>query len=178
VTVRSLAATATGTALLAAAGAVVLTAPALAGGADVARAGVISVYDPAQFPSTATARVHSTSTPSGRTVVTLTVTGLDANRTYGAHAHAAPCSSLAGAGPHWQRVKDPVKPSVNPAYANPSNEIWLDVTTNAAGNASAQAVQDFAFSPDDRPASVIIHAQPTAANGTAGARLACLTVEF
>jgi superoxide dismutase, Cu-Zn family len=172
--VRSLA----GTAAVALAGGLLLSAPAVADGADVATGEQVIAY--AGFPEGGTARVHSVSTPSGRTVVTLTVTGLEPGKTYGAHAHVNPCGPIgADAGPHWQHVPGP---ATSPDYANPRNEIWLDVTTNEAGNGTSKATLDFAFSGEHRPRSVIIHALPTATgptdSGVAGPRLGCLSVGF
>ena len=171
------------TVVLAAGGSVLLTAPALAGGADVAHGDDVVRYDTFAFPTSATAKVHSTSTPGGRTTVTLTVTGLRPGVTYGAHAHTGECGTAgAHAGPHWQLVADPVKPSVDPAYANPQNEVWLDVTTDETGAGTAVARQEFAFPPAGRPRSVIIHAEATKTGpgvaGTAGPRLACVPVGF
>ena len=37
---------------------------------------------------------------------------------------------VTSAGPTFQNVVDPVQPSVDPAYANPENEIWLDFRTD------------------------------------------------
>ena len=69
-----------------------------------------------------------------------------------------------------------------PTYANPSNEVWLDLETNAAGNGRAQTVVDWTFRPtaDGAPRSVILHLNTTSTGGTppagnAGARLACVT---
>ena len=98
-----------------------------------------------------------------------------------------PTPSLAGAsgaaaGPHFQNDVDPVTPSTDPAYANPANEIWLDFTTNAAGQGRAKSTVDWQFSPTRRAQSVIIHVEHTHTgptdSGVAGARLACLTVPF
>ena len=103
------------------------------------------------LPVGASARVRAIETGSGKTVVTLQVRGLVANATYGAHAHYKACGSLAGdAGAHYQDVVDPavlaaavaVTPnrdpetiaSTNAAYANPANEVWLDVTTDDEGD--------------------------------------------
>lgn len=163
---------------VAAVGAALVTAPAVAGGARVESAAEVVRYD-AAFPSTATARVHLVETPSGRMVVTLSVTGLAPGRTYGAHAHVNGCGLTgAAAGPHWQAVDGPSTPQ----FANPDNEIWLDVTTDETGAGTSQASRPVPFSPDDRPRSVIIHALPTATtptgSGTAGTRLACVTVAF
>ena len=163
---------------VAAVGAALVAAPAAAGGARVETTSDVVSYD-AAFPTTASARVHVVETPSGRAVVTLSVTGLEPNRTYGAHAHVNPCGLTgAAAGPHWQAVDGPSTPQ----FANPDNEIWLDVTTDETGAGTTQASRAVPFSPDDRPRSVIIHALPTATtptgSGTAGARLACVTVAF
>jgi Cu-Zn family superoxide dismutase len=118
----------------------------------------------------------------GATTVTLNVRGLVPNRAYGAHAHAKPCGpSGDDAGPHFQHIPDPVKPSVNPAYANPTNEIWLDFTTDAQGSATTARTVPWVFT-NARAASVVIHAQPTQTApgraGMAGARAACVTVGF
>jgi Cu-Zn family superoxide dismutase len=133
-------------------------------------------------PEDARARVHSVETGDGRTIVTLHVKGLRPFTEYGAHAHVNPCGSTgAAAGPHFQHIVDPVPPSTDPTYANPDNEIWLDLTTNASGNGHAKAV-DWQFSSQRRAESVIIHEEHTATGlanaGVAGARLACLSVPF
>jgi superoxide dismutase, Cu-Zn family len=118
-----------------------------------------------------------------RTTVSLEVAGLQPNRRYGAHAHAKPCGAEGtDAGPHFQRQQDPVSPSVDPAYANPENEIWLDFQTDAQGAGEANTTVAWAFPADRRAQSVIIHAMPTATEpgkaGTAGDRAACITVAF
>jgi len=136
-------------------------------------------------PAGATARVHAVATTAGDTITVLHVRGLRPNTEYGAHAHVNACHPTDGAaaGPHFQNVPnpDPANPG-DPAYANPGNEIWLDLTTNAAGNAVARSKVAWQFAPDRRAGSVIIHARHTHPGpqdaGTAGARLACLTVAF
>ncbi len=138
-------------------------------------------YDPTLLPAGAQATVTAGS-QSGKTTVQLTVAGLLPNRAYGAHAHARPCGPIGdAAGPHFQHQLDPKTPSVDPAFANPGNEIWLDFTTDAEGKATANSTVDWVF--DARKAdSVIIHAQPTATEpgkaGTAGARVGCISVDF
>jgi len=117
------------------------------------------------------------------TSVTLAVTGLQPNRRYGAHAHTKPCGSDGkDAGPHFQFTPDPVTPSVDPAYANHVNEIWLDFTTDAAGSGQATSTVPWTFPADRRAASVVIHAMPTATEpgkaGSAGNRAACISVGF
>lgn len=176
---------------LAAAAAVVVagltgsTAAASADLVDTGRQPLIS-YQATLVPPGATARVRGIYTASGQSVVTLHVWGLASNREYGAHAHRFACgASGAAAGPHFQYAPDPVQPSTDPAYANPGNEIWLDLTTDDDGNGAAQAVVDWQFPnhAGDRANSVIIHDHHTAAGpagvaGTAGPRYGCLTVPF
>ncbi|MGI8814367.1 MAG: superoxide dismutase [Pseudonocardia sp.] len=118
----------------------------------------------------------------GLTTLVLDVRGLLPNRPYGAHAHVKPCGAKPeDAGPHFQHLPDPVKPSVNPEFANPSNEVWLDFTTDTKGNATKATSVEWTFGAT--PAgSVVIHAEPTKTGpgqaGTAGARAACVSVGF
>jgi Cu-Zn family superoxide dismutase len=144
--------------------------------------GTATTYDTALVPVGARVAVDSVSGPDG-TTVTLEVRGLDDGRRYGAHVHAEPCGvDGAAAGPHFQDVVDPVQPSVDPAYANPDNEIWLDLLTDEQGAGAATASVPWGFSRDRRPGSVVLHATPTATApgeaGSAGARAACVTVDF
>jgi Cu-Zn family superoxide dismutase len=141
-----------------------------------------ATYDSALVPVGATAIVNAGEAATS-TSVTLAVTGLQPNRQYGAHAHTKPCGGDGkDAGPHFQFKPDPVTPSVDPAYANNTNEIWLDFTTDAAGSGRATSTVPWAFPADRRAASVIIHAMPTSTEpgraGGAGNRAACLTVGF
>ncbi|HEU4676028.1 MAG TPA: superoxide dismutase family protein [Motilibacteraceae bacterium] len=174
---------------LAVAGGLVLFAasPALAGADRVRAEGPLIRYgaDP-QIPAGAWARVQAVYDAAGSTVVTLHVRGLQPHHAYGAHAHQLACSQtdpLAAKG-HYQHVPAPVgTPASDPAYANPLNEIWLDVVTDEDGNGSAQTRVPWQFSPDRRAGSVMLHAERThdgtdGPAGTAGARLACLTVDF
>jgi Cu-Zn family superoxide dismutase len=83
----------------------------------------------------------------GTTTVRLTVELLQPDRGYAVHAHTEPCGVTgADAGPHYQHEVDPAaapdRPSVDPAYANPRNEIWLDLTTDGQGNGSAETGLD------------------------------------
>jgi Cu-Zn family superoxide dismutase len=119
------------------------------------------------------------------TTVALSVDSLLADRGYAAHIHSEPCGvSGADAGPHYQHVVDPAatpdKPSVDPQFANPTNELWLDLVTDSSGRGSFQAQVPFGFGARP-PGSVVIHeAAPTATDpgeaGTAGARLACMSI--
>ncbi|QKV77453.1 superoxide dismutase [Amycolatopsis sp. Hca4] len=128
------------------------------------------------------ARAHVFGVSATGTTTLLFVTGLLPGRAYGAHAHTQPCGAAGdAAGPHFQHVPDPVKPSVDPAYANPRNEIWLDFTTDRAGTGFARSTVDWRVT-DRRPKSVVVHETHTHIDpghaGTAGARLACLDVDF
>jgi Cu-Zn family superoxide dismutase len=119
----------------------------------------------------------------GSTTVKLALRGLEPERHYGAHAHAEPCGERPeDAGPHFQYSLDPVQPSVDPLYANPQNEIWLDLTADETGAGSAETTVAWQFPDDRRAGSVVVHAMPTATEpgeaGTAGARAACITVDF
>lgn len=116
----------------------------------------------------------------GATTVTLAVRGLMPGHAYGAHAHSMPCGAVGDdAGPHFQHMADPVKPSVDPAFANATNEVWLDFATDANGDATVARTVPWVVPNTHGPASVVIHAQPTqTAPGKAGARAACMSVSF
>jgi len=177
---------------LAACGLAVLTASLVGcGSGGVEQSGTLAppaeadgayTYDQTAAPAGAEVTVVSTATDGG-TRVELTVDGLAPDRAFGAHAHANPCGETGdAAGPHFQNVQDPVSPSVDPAFANPENEIWLDLAStdaDGAGRATTEVPFDFA---DRAPASVVLHERLTATGageaGTAGGRLACLTVPF
>jgi Cu-Zn family superoxide dismutase len=159
-----------------------VASPALAGSDRIRSEGPLVSYS-TDIPAGANARVQAVYDASGKSVVTLHVWGLEPDTEYGAHAHRDECGSTgSAAGPHFQHVVDPVTPSTDPAYANPGNEIWLDLVTDESGEGVAQTQVDWQFAPDRRAHSVIIHAEHTHTgstdSGTAGARLACLTVGF
>jgi superoxide dismutase, Cu-Zn family len=150
------------------------------------RATTAFTYNPALAPEGAQVDVD-VDDRGAATEVRLEVEGLLPNRGYAAHAHVNACGPTGdAAGPHFQNQVDPAaapgKPSTDPAYANPQNEIWLDLRTDGDGDGEARAEVPFVFS-DRAPASVVIHeaeATGTAPGqaGTAGARLACITVPF
>lgn len=139
-------------------------------------------YDTDAAPPGAELEVKTPPIESG-TQVELAAEGLQPNRAYGAHAHVRECGETGdAAGPHFQNERDPKQGvSVDPEYANPQNEIWLDFTTDGQGSGSAIAQVPFMFG-DRVPASVVLHEETTASfqgeAGDAGARLACLNVEF
>ncbi|MDQ3760851.1 MAG: superoxide dismutase family protein [Actinomycetota bacterium] len=144
-------------------------------------------YNPALAP--VGAGILASLTPSGwdqsRTVATLSLAGFQPNRSYAVHVHTNPCGATGeDAGPHYQHRIDPAAtpqaPSTNPEYANPRNEIWLDVRTNAAGSGSARTTVPFRIT-DRTPGSIVVHEAMTTATepgraGQAGARIACLTL--
>lgn len=139
-------------------------------------------YDEVQVPSGAKAKVASLPTGNGQTKILATLTGLQPNRDYGAHVHTKPCGPTGkAAGPHFQQNPDPVQPSVDPAYANPENEVWLDFHTDAAGTAFTTTTGDWQFQGRDANSFVIheshTHTAPGEA-GEAGSRLACLDAQF
>lgn len=139
-------------------------------------------YDPAAAPAGAqlAAEVES---GGGVTSIRLDVEGLQPDRGYAVHAHVNPCGDDGmAAGPHFQNEVDPAAtpdtPSSDPAYANPENEFWLDLGTDAEGNGDATAEVPFGLT-DRRPQSIIVHEEMMTATapgeaGTAGGRLACL----
>ena len=140
-------------------------------------------YTPAAAP--VGARVALEVTPgAGSTTATFRVAGMLPSRGYAVHAHVRPCGPTGNdAGPHFQNRIDPAgtpqAPSTDHAYANPQNEFWLDLRTDAAGAGTATATVPFGFV-DRAPASVVVHEKEMTATahgqaGTAGGRLACLT---
>jgi superoxide dismutase, Cu-Zn family len=141
-------------------------------------------YNPAVVPPGAKARLTITDLAYG-TQVRLTVSGLVPSRAYGAHLHTKPCTGIPDeAGPHYQHHHDPAAvaspPSVNPVYANPKNEIWLDFTASPTGAATAEVTHGWDFDPTAPPRSLILHAEHTRTApgeaGKAGDRAACLTL--
>ncbi|MBL7256765.1 superoxide dismutase family protein [Actinoplanes sp. LDG1-01] len=137
-------------------------------------------YDPAVVPPGATASV-AISQNTQAMEVRVTAAGLIPRRVYGAHLHTMPCTAVPdAAGPHYQHQADPSKPSVDPSYANPQNEVWLDFTVDGYGEASAASLVKWAFPAGQSARSLILHAQATktadGVAGTAGPRVACLTL--
>jgi len=141
-------------------------------------------YDPAMAPVGAVLRVALTAS-NGSTAGTLEVSGLLPNRGYAVHLHDKACGNTgAAAGPHFQHQVDPAAtpdtPSTDPTFANPRNEIWLDIRTDATGSGTSTTEVPFAFT-DRVPASVVVHEQMVTATepgkaGMAGTRIACFTL--
>lgn len=136
------------------------------------------VYNSELVPAGASLAVLTVS--RRRTETWLAVTRLRPNRVYGAHLHVNACGELpTAAGPHYQRVADPVQPSADPRYANPRNEVWLDLRTNSRGAATVNTMNPWRYR-GAVPQSLVLHEMGTATHpghaGTAGARIACLTL--
>jgi Cu/Zn superoxide dismutase len=134
--------------------------PATAGPLDGARAVLVMVSN------------------DGHTAVRLQVHGIDrsaAGRTFGAHLHVGPCvqGNGAAAGPHYNT--DTLAGRV-PPRVNATTEVWLDFTTTAGGTGHASAEVPFVPQPGNR--AIVIHQDPTAPDGAAGPRLACLPVSW
>lgn len=157
----------------------VSTSGTLAEPADAADA---VTYTPDLAPAGATMTVTAREA-DGSTTVELSVAGFEPDRGYAAHAHTDPCGKTGdAAGPHFQHEQAPEDASEDPAYANPRNEIWLDLRTDADGSGMSSAEVPFVFE-GSAPASVVVHAEPKTATaegeaGAAGDRVACLTVPF
>ena len=114
--------------------------------------------------------------------IEVAVRGATPEYTYGMHVHTRPCGALPdSSGPHYQNRKDPKQPSTDTRFANPRNEVWLDFTSDKHGNGSAAAKQKWTFRKGEAR-SVVLHEHATSAHngkaGTAGDRLACVTVPF
>lgn len=151
--------------------------------AEAASGGDALTYDPTQAPVGAELAVD-VEQADGATTYTLTVSGLQPDRGYAVHAHVNACGPTGDvAGPHFQNEVDPAAtpdaPSSDPAYANPENEVWLDLATDADGAGTATATVPFTFTAT-APQAVVVHAdemtmtEPGMA-GMAGDRIACLT---
>ncbi|MET9831550.1 superoxide dismutase family protein [Streptomyces sp. NPDC006385] len=139
-------------------------------------------YDTELVPASSRVQVKEELRRSGGTRIELRLRDLVPHRVYGAHVHTKPCGELpADSGPHYQNKLDPVQPSVDPDFANPRNEVWLDLTTNKDGSDRSIAIVDWRFR-EGGARSVVLHEMATSSHeghaGTAGARLACVNVPF
>jgi Cu/Zn superoxide dismutase len=126
----------------------------------------------------ATARLQLVDRTSGTTAV-LHVRGIDpsvAGRTFGAHLHDGPCATDNPSGALGHYNADTHAGHL-PAVVSDRTEVWLDFTVDAAGAGDSSTAVRFPVQPGAR--SIVIHADPTnPATGAAGARLACLPVEW
>jgi Cu/Zn superoxide dismutase len=119
---------------------------------------------------------HLVMTPNAHgTLFHLRVKGIDpsaAGHSYGAHLHAGPCvaGDGAAAGPHYNVS------TTSPPVVTDQTEVWLDFTATTGGTGAADTIVPFLPARGIR--SVVIHAEATTPNGTAGPRLVCLPVEW
>lgn len=164
-------------ALMGAALAVAAT-PAMAGAQSAARPVVVATGPLTDFatqsdnPTDGATGYLVAVASGGSTRVTFVVTGVDAEpgTTFGAHVHVGPCKqdAPAAAGPHYR--SDGLTP-------DPEHEVWLDFTVRPGGVGLAWTTVPFVI-PDGAAQSVVVHATATGPGGVAGARLACLPVQF
>ncbi|MFC7326345.1 hypothetical protein [Marinactinospora rubrisoli] len=106
--------------------------------------------------------------------------GLLPSRAYSAHLATGACgASPADAGPRYQNLVDPVQPSGDPLYANPANEMWLDLTSDESGTAAGETTVPWRVRPGEAR-SIVVHGEHThtlpGIAGQAGARLACVNL--
>ena len=140
-------------------------------------------YDKALVPTSAMVFVaEKVMKGDGGTLVFVGLHAVAPHHTFGIHVHTKPCGTEPdSSGPHYQNVKDPKQPSTNPQYANPHNEVWLDLTTNGNGDGRARSMVEWRFR-SGQARSVVIHEHATGTHmgsaGQAGDRLACVNVPF
>jgi Cu-Zn family superoxide dismutase len=141
-------------------------------------------YNPDLAPIGAALTATIIPTSEGSTAQ-LTVLGLLPDRGYTVYAYEKACGPTANAaGARFQNRRDPAAtssaPSTHPQYANPDNEIWLDVRTDDAGTGTSAATLPFVLT-DRAPGSLMIYAtmrapQERARAGSIGSPVACLTL--
>jgi len=159
---------------------VALAAAAVAGGVVVRFTDDLQDYNTtAAGPfDHATARLQLVDPAAGTTAV-LHVRGIDtsvAGRRFGAHLHNGRCTTDDPAGALGHYNADAHAGHV-PVVVSPQTEVWLDFTVDATGAGDSSAAVRFPVEAGDR--SVVVHAAATdPATGLAGARLACLPVEW
>jgi hypothetical protein len=108
----------------------------------------------------------------GRSFFRLRVSGIDADSgKYGVHLHEGTCDAKdsSKAGPHYNVTWTDLE--LPGSEVNDTTEVWLDLNVNSDGY--ARSTSTVSFIPKGER-SIVLHALPTADNGTAGARLACL----
>jgi Cu/Zn superoxide dismutase len=112
----------------------------------------------------------------GRSYFRLRVSGIAATGgTYGVHLHQGTCDANnpgppGGAGPHYNVTWAPPFSGLG-GVVNNTNEVWLDLEVDPDGDARSSATVSF-IPKGER--SIVLHAKGTAADGTAGPRLACM----
>jgi Cu/Zn superoxide dismutase len=143
-----------------------------AAGAGLFSKGSLSDLSTVASPTDGAWAVATATVVEDRTIVRFEVkdlVGASAGTTFGAHVHIGPCVAGNGAAAlgHYNHG----------GGVSPDTEVWLDFTVTGGGTGHAVAIVPFAI-PAGGAQSIVIHALPTAPDGTAGARLACLPLEF
>ncbi|MET8678253.1 superoxide dismutase family protein [Streptomyces sp. NPDC004647] len=139
-------------------------------------------YDTDAVPAGASIDVEKSADSSG-TTVRVRLKGIEADRAFDVRVHTGPCGALPDdSGQRYQDRVDPKQPSVDPAFANRRNEVWLNFTTDRKGAGEAVSHNAWRFRPG-KAGSVVLHGRTTARGGhgeapAAEERLACFTVPF
>jgi Cu-Zn family superoxide dismutase len=133
-------------------------------------------YDVDLVPAGASVRLMSVSARH-RTHTLVALRGLRPDHNYGTHLHANACAAdPEAAGPHFQKRQGA---TTDPRYANPRNEVWLDVRTDGWGAGATWTINPWRYG-TRVPRSVVVHAAKTSTDpetpGVAGARVACVTL--
>jgi len=108
----------------------------------------------------------------GRSFFRLRVSGVAKAAVYGVHLHQGTCDATDWnlAGKHYNVTWDPIKLAIM-GEVSKKTEVWLDLDVDSDGDARSTAT--VSFIPEGKR-SIVLHAKQTAADGTAGDRLACL----
>ena len=149
---------------------VLYAVPVLAGPGPFFQGSLTDVAE-TEHPTDGAWAVASATVQNGQTIVRMNVKDVDAvGATFGAHVHVGPCvegDGLAALGHYHTGAAGPVA----------ENEVWLDFSVTSGGTGHAVAIAPFEIAPGAAQ-SIVIHALPTAPDGSAGARMACLPLEF
>jgi hypothetical protein len=130
---------------------------------------------PNPIPNTASAEAQAFD-DDGQLRIELSVAGFPATRKFGAHLHKLTCEDTLKAGGHYQNMPFPAGGmATDPTYANPTNEAWLDFTTDAAGEGEKVLTVDWIPRAGEAKA-IIFHDMPSGVGGVSGAKLACLPI--
>jgi Cu/Zn superoxide dismutase len=107
----------------------------------------------------------------GRSFFRLRVSGIKADEgVYGVHLHQKACTDKSGdVGPHYNVTWNSTT-NAGDIVSN-KTEVWLDLEVDSDGDARSSATVDF-IPKGER--SIVLHAEFTKPNGTAGTKLACL----
>lgn len=135
--------------VMAAALVVAVAAPASAGGADVTSGEFVTLAGGANlgYDISGHAQMRRAPGEGGKTIVTVHLSGLDANTTYPTHVHNASCDGTPPGGGHYQhQIGGPV---------DSVNEIWPVVRSNAGGEGLGIATHAHWARPDAM--AVVVH---------------------